>query len=127
MKKNALYVQGEASKKFNPYTLKNYLMHIEDGYAIVDRSRVVKSEEDERLFYVIINEDYAWDYSDPGDATIYYEVRDGKIYGGVYQEGVGRITRKLIAVERSDATNYAYLVRSYQVEVYNEIVRNING
>lgn len=127
MKKSALYVQNEASKKFNPYVLKDHLLRLEDGTTIVDRGSVVNNPDDARLFYVILNKDYGWDYSDPGDATIYYEVHDGKIYGGVYKTGVGRLTRRVIAVERSEAVNYMYTVYSYQLSVIAEIIRNITN
>lgn len=125
MKKSALYVQNEASKKYNPYALMGYLIHTEDGIAIVDRNSIVKNEDDERLLYVIFNKDYGWNYSDIGNATIYYEVCNGKIYGGVYREGAGCITRKLVAVESKDAAKYAYLVYSYCIDTFKEIIRRV--
>lgn len=97
MKKSALDVQLEASKKFNPRILKEFLTRAEDGTVIVDRSRLLKNKDDERLFYVILNRDYRWNYHYSETATVYYVVEDGKVYGGVYEPGVGRHSKRLIA------------------------------
>lgn len=112
MKKTALYVQNEASKKYNPYVLKDFLTRTKEGIAIVDRSSVVKSNDDERLFYVILNRDYLWDYRYPETTTIYFEINDGKVYGGVYEYNIGCRSKRIIAEE---ATTY-HLVHHY---VYN--------
>ena len=112
MKKSALDVQLEASKKFNPRTLKNFLTRAEDGTVIVDRSRLLKNKDDERLFYVILNRDYRWNYRYSETATIYYVVEDGKVYGGVYEPGVGCRMKQLIAT-----TSTGHLVHHY---VYSE-------
>lgn len=108
MKRTALDVQIEASKKFNPRKLKDFLTRIEDGTVIVDRSRLLKDKDDERLFYVILNRDYRWNYRYSETATIYYVVEGGKVYGGVYEPGVGRYSKRLIA-----ETSTGHLVHHY--------------
>ena len=112
MKKTALDVQLEASKKFNPYALKDFLTRAEDGTVIVDRSCLLQNKDDERLFYVILNRDYRWNYRYSETATIYYVVEEGKIYGGVYEPGVGRHSKRLIA-----ETSTGNLVHHY---IYSE-------
>lgn len=112
MKKTALDVQLEASKKFNPYTLKDFLTRTEDGTVIVDRSRLLQNKDDERHFYVILNRDYRWNYRYSETATIYYVVEEGKVYGGVYEPGVGRHSKRLIA-----ETSTGHLVHHY---IYSE-------
>ena len=97
MKKSALDVQIEASKKLNPRILKDFLTRTEDGTVIVDRSRLLKNKDDERLFYVILNRDYRWNYRYSETATVYYVVENGKVYGGVYEPGVGCHSKQLIA------------------------------
>ena len=108
MKKTALDVQLEASKKFNPYTLKDFLTRTGDGTVIVDRSRLLQNKDDERLFYVILNRDYRWNYRYSETATIYYVVEEGKVYGGVYEPGVGCHLKRLIA-----ETSRGHLVHHY--------------
>lgn len=112
MKKTALGVQIEASKKFNPYVLKDFLIRAEDGTVIVDRSRLLQSKDDERLFYVILNRDYRWNYRYSETATIYYVVENSKVYGGVYEPGVGCHSKRLIA-----ETSTGHLVHHY---IYSE-------
>ena len=112
MKKSALDTQLEASKKFNPRILKDFLIRAEDGTVIVDRSRLLKNKDDERLFYVILNRDYRWNYRYSETATVYYVVEDGKVYGGVYEPGVGCHSKRLIA-----ETSTGNLVHHY---IYSE-------
>ena len=108
MKKTALDVQLEASKKFNPYTLKDFLTRADDGTVIVDRSRLLQNKDDERFFYVILNRDYRWNYRYSETATIYYVVEEDKVYGGVYEPGVGCHSKRLIA-----ETSRGHLVHHY--------------
>lgn len=112
MKKTTFDVQLEASKKFNPYTLKDFLTRADDGTVIVDRSRVIQNKDDEILFYVILNRDYRLNYRYSETATIYYVVENGKIYGGVYEPGVGCYSKRLIA-----ETSTGNLVHHY---IYSE-------
>ena len=109
MKKSALDVQLEASKKFNPRTLKDFLTRAEDGTVIVDRAKATQNDKDnERLFYVILNRDYLWNYRYSETATIYYVVEEGKVYGGVYEPEVGCHSKRLIA-----ETSGGHLVHHY--------------
>lgn len=127
MKKTALYVQNEASKVYNPYTLKDFLTRTEDGVVIVDRSRLLKTKDNERLFYVVLNKDYKWDYRYPLTTTIYFKVIDGKVYGGVYEASAGCRSKQIIAVERSIAHEYDYNIYVYEQETLAEIIRSINS
>lgn len=99
----------EASQKFNPYVLCHYLTRADDGIVIVDRSRVIKDKETQRLFDVILNVDYLWEFHNPDRTTIYFDVEGGEIYAGLYQIGFGRYTRKLIATTRCPG-----MMRRYQ-------------
>ena len=126
MNKNALYVQNEASKKYNPYVLTDYLTRTEDGMVIVDRFRLLQSKDDERLFYVVLNKDYGWDYRYPETTTVYFEVKDGRVYGGIYDGDVGVRSRRVIAVEHSLAKVYDYNLYCYDNETMAEIIEKIN-
>lgn len=124
MKKTALDVQLEASKKFNPYTLKDFLTRTEDGTVIVDRSRLLQNKDDERLFYVILNRDYRWNYRYSETATIYYVVEEGKVYGGVYEPGVGCHSKRLIAEASRGHLVHHYI---YSVPTLMEICNAISN
>ena len=122
MKKSALDVQIEASKKFNPRILKDFLTRAEDGTVIVDRSRLLKNKDDERLFYVILNRDYRWNYRYSETATVYYVVEDGKVYGGVYEPGVGCYSKRLIAEASTGNLVHHYIYsESTLMEICNAI------
>lgn len=124
MKKSALDVQIEASKKFNPHTLKDFLTRTEDGTVIVDRSRLLQNNDDERLFYVILNRDYLWNYRYSETATIYFVVEDGKVYGGAYEPSVGCYSKRLIAEASSDHLVHHYI---YSAPTLNEICNEISN
>ena len=122
--KTALDAQIEASKKFNPYTLKDFLTRVEDGTVIVDRSRLLKNKDDERLFYVILNRDYLWNYRYSETATIYYVVEGDKVYGGVYEPEVGCHSKRLIAETSTGHLVYHYI---YKHDTLNEITGAIQN
>ena len=124
MKKTALDVQIEASKKFSPYKLKDFLTRAEDGTVIVDRSRLLKNKDDERLFYVILNRDYRWNYRYSETATIYYVVEGDKVYGGVYEPEVGCHSQRLIAETSTGHLVYHYI---YKHDTLNEIIGAIQN
>lgn len=124
MKKTALYVQHEASKMYNPYILKGFLTRAEDGTVIVDRSRLVKNKDDERLFYVVLNKDYRWDYRYPETTTIYFTVEDGKVYGGTYEASVGCRSKRLIAETSTGHLVHHYI---YSVPTMMKICSAINN
>ena len=125
MRRNALHVQNEASNKYNPYTLKSFLTRTEDGTVIVDRSRLIKSEDDERLFYVVLNRDYKWGYSNPKTTTIYFRESGGRIYGGTYEDKTGCSSERIIAVAMSLAKEYDYKPYLYEPPVLLKIIRSI--
>jgi hypothetical protein len=124
MKKSALDVHIKASEKFNPYVLKDYLTRTEEGVVIVDRSRLLKTKDDERLFYVILNRDYLWNYRYSETATIYFAVEDAKVYGGVYEPGVGCHSKRLIAEISSGHLVHHYI---YSAPTLAEICSAINN
>lgn len=106
MKKTALYVQNEASKRFNPYVLSSYLTHTDTGIAIVDRKALITNQDDERLFYVVLNKDYGWAYRCPETSTVYFMEENGMIYGGVFDYEQGIQTQRLVAINRAMAKKY---------------------
>ena len=125
MKKSALDVQIEASKKFSPYKLKDFLTRTEDGTVIVDRTRATQNDKDnERLFYVILNRDYRWNYRYSETATIYYVVENGKVYGGVYELGIGCYSKRLIAETSTGRLVHHYI---YKHDTLNEIIGAIQS
>jgi hypothetical protein len=125
MKKTALYVQAEASKKYSPYTLKEFLIRLSNEEVVVDRESLLKTQDDARLFYVVLSKDYGWDYRYPETSTIYFEVIDGKVFGGVYESNAGRRSRRLVAVENSIAKEYDYNLYSYDSDTLSEIIGRI--
>lgn len=124
MKKTALYVQAEASKKFNPYTLKDFLIRTAAGTVIVDRSALLKSKDDERMFYVILNKDYRWDYRCPDTTTIYFEVIDGKVYGGTYDDEMGCHSIRLIAESSTEHLVHHYVYSEPNLQMICEAINN---
>jgi len=125
MKKSALDVQIEASKKFSPYKLKDFLTRAEGGTVIVDRTRATQNDKDnERLFYVILNRDYLWNYRYSETATVYYVVEDGKVYGGVYEPEVGCYSKRLIAETSTGNLVHHYI---YKHDTLNEIIGAIQN
>lgn len=124
MKKSALMVQCEASNKYNPYILSHYLTRETDGTVIVDRTHLLQSKNDERLFYVILNRDYRWNYRYSETATVYYVVEKGKVYGGVYEPGVGCHSKRLIAETSTGHLVHHYI---YREPTLNEIIGAIQN
>lgn len=124
MKKSALYVQNEASIKFNPYTLKNFLIRAEDGTVIVDRTKALQNKDTERLFLVVLNRDYLWGYRDFEHVTIYFEVDGEKVIGGVYNTRTNeRETHRIIATRYQGGLCDHY---SYTPNILNAIIDAIH-
>ena len=73
-----------AAKRFNPKNLCGYLTKGEDGVAVVDRAKLLQTKDDERLFVIAMNADYRLNYSDCDCSTVYFEVEDERIIGGIY-------------------------------------------
>lgn len=97
----------------------------EDGTVIVDRTRATQNDKDnERLFYVILNRDYLWNYRYSETATIYYVVEEGKVYGGVYEPEVGCHSKRLIAETSTGHLVYHYI---YKYDTLNEIIGAIQN
>ena len=53
---------------------------------LVDRKSLLKEPNDIRLFYIILNKDYKWDYRYADTTTIYFKIEDGQVIGGVYED-----------------------------------------
>lgn len=126
MKKTALEVQIEASNKFSPYKLKDFLTRAEDGTAIVDRTRATQNDKDnERLFFVVSNCKYRWGYRDFEHVTIYFDTDGEKVVGGVYNTRTKeRETRRVIATESTGELVYHYI---YKRDILNEIIGAIQN
>lgn len=125
MKKTAIYEQVEASKHFNPYSLKDFLTRTKEGDVIVDRSRLLKTKDDVRLFYIILNKDYRWDYRFPETSTIFFRMENGQLTGGVYEMEIGSRSQRVIAVPRDKAKDFDYNVYAYEPQDYAAIVESI--
>lgn len=125
MKKTAIYEQVEASKHFNPFTLKDFLIRTEEGDVIVDRSRLLKTQDDLRLFYIILNKDYRWDYRFPDTSTIFFRIENGQITGGVYEMSIGSRSQRVIGVPRDQAKAFDYNVYAYEQQDVDAIIKCI--
>lgn len=125
MKKTAIYEQVEASKLFNPFTLKDFLIRTKEGDVIVDRSRLLKNQDDLRLFYIILNKDYRWDYRFPDTSTIFFRIENGQITGGVYEMSIGSRSQRVIVVPRDQAKAFDYNVYAYEQQDVDAIVKCI--
>ena len=126
MKKSALEVQIEASKKFSPYKLKDFLTRTEDGTVIVDRTKATQNDKDnERLFLVVLNCKYLWSWRDCENVTIYFETDGEKVIGGVYNTRTKeRERRRVIATESEGKLVYHYI---YKRDTLNEIIGAIQN
>ena len=126
MKKTALEVQIEASKKFSPYKLKDFLIRTEDGTIIVDRPKTTQNDKDnERLFLVVLNCRYSWGWRDCENVTIYFETDGEKVIGGVYNTRTKeRETKRVIATESVGKLVYHYI---YKRDTLNEIIGAIQN
>lgn len=125
MKKTAIYEQVEASKRFNPFILKDFLIRTKDGDVIVDRSRLLKNQDDLRLFYIILNKDYRWDYRFPDTSTIFFRMKNGQIIGGVYEMSIGSRSQRVIVVPRSQARAFDYNIYAYEPQDIDDIMQCI--
>ena len=125
MKKTAMYEQIEASKHFNPFTLKDFLIRTKEGDVIVDRSRLLKTQDDLRLFYVIPNKDYRWDYQFPDTSTIFFRIENSKITGGVYEMTIGARSQRVIVVPRGQAKSTDYNAYAYEQQDVETIIQRI--
>lgn len=126
MKKSAINEQTEASKCFNPYTLKDFLIRTKEGFVVVDRNRLLNDKNELRLFYIILNKDYHWDYQFPDTSTIFFRIEDGRIEGGVYEMNIGPRSQKVIAIsrERAKETNYnAYAYEPQDIEAIIDCIK----
>lgn len=125
MKKTAIYEQVEASKRFNPFILKDFLIRTKEGDVIVDRSRLLKTKDDLRLFYIILNKDYRWDYRFPETSTIFFRIENGQIIGGVYETDIGSRSQRVIVAPRDQAKTFDYNVYAYEQQDVKAIIKSI--
>ena len=120
MKRNtdALESQIEASARFNPLALTEFLER-RDGVVCVDRTKILHNDDDERLFIIILARDYRSGYRDINVTTVYFDVDGNNIIGGIYDTVAGRkVNRRVIASPSFDPMNrYRY--------VYNEDTINL--
>lgn len=125
MKKTAIYEQVEASKRFNPFTLKDFLIRTKEGDVIVDRSHLLKAKDDLRLFYIILNKDYRWDYRFPETSTIFFRIENGQIIGGIYETDIGSRSQRVIVAPRDQAKTFDYNVYAYEQQDVKAIIKSI--
>lgn len=93
----------EAAKRFNPKNLCGYLTKGEDGVAIVDRAKLLQTQDDERLFVIVMNADYRLNYSDCDHSTVYFEVEGECIIGGIYNlQTRTKRTKQQIAISQEN-------------------------
>ena len=111
VKKDVFDVMFEASEKFSPEKLCQQLVKIDNGVVVVDRTKILKSKDDERLFIVILNKDYMWNYADDlQDVTVYFQTGDDYVIGGVYNTKLRKkLTRRVVAVSHAKGLTYKYV------------------
>ena len=93
----------------------------EDGTVIVDRTKATQNDKDnERLFLVVLNCKYLWNWRDCENVTIYFETDGEKVIGGVYNTRTKeRERRRVIATESEGKLVYHYI---YKRDTLNEII-----
>lgn len=127
MMKHMLYYRNKADNRFNPHALKDFLIRSKEGEVIVDRKNLIKNDDDLSLFCIVLNKDYGWDYSCPDTTTLFFEVDNERIIGGVYEIDGGTRTKKVIAVPRDRAKEYDYRIYSYEKQDFDAIVKQIQN
>lgn len=109
----------EAMRRYDPKALCNCLTQSSDGYTIVNKEQAILTKDDQRLFWVALHFDYGWNFSDPDDSTIYFQVVDNEIYGGVFKFTEHRPTTRVhIASGISHGVSNIYI---YNEEVYQKM------
>lgn len=117
--------RAAAMHRYNPKALCNYLTQSNDGYTIVNKEQAILTKDDQRLFWVALHFDYGWNFSDPDDSTIYFQVVDNEIYGGVFKLTEHRPTTRVhIASGISHGVSNIYI---YKQEVYQKMCGAISG
>lgn len=61
---------------FSPWNMGNYLVKAKDGTVYVDRSKMVRSKEQEQEFYYMLKEEYISVWRDIENLTPYFEIKD---------------------------------------------------
>lgn len=90
----------EALNIFNPKELCKHLVRGSDGTVYVDKNHLLADKDEENLFVLILNLFYKWSYNDYRNSTVYFEVEDGNIIGGVYNtETKQKYTRVRVATK----------------------------
>lgn len=117
-------VRLEASKRFNPRSLCNFLIRRPNGVVCVDKDRCAPTDADKQLFAVIMHFDYRWRYQDFELCTIFLEENSGVIYGGIYNIAKDEIlTRCLISVPKGDGVTELY---KYPPDVFTVMCNQIH-
>lgn len=127
MKRTAINAHIEASKKYNPLILKDFLIKLEDGSVVVDRAKLVTNKDEERLFYVILNKDYGWDYQNPRTATIFFEAVDNIVLGGIYDAEVGRRFKRVVAEKKGCQSKGVCNTYLYDDDALSSILSSIRN
>lgn len=115
----------EAMHRYEPDVLCNYLTQSSDRYTIVNKEQAILTKDDQRLFCVALHFDYGWNFSDFDDSTIYFQVVDNEIYGGVFKLTEHRPTTRVhIASGISHGVSNIYI---YKQEEYQKMCGKISG
>lgn len=121
------WIQGwiDAETRFNLHKLIDFLIRTKDGTVIVDRTSLLQTKDDIRLFYNVMHSRYRWDYRFPSTSTIYFKIKNGQVVGGIYERDIGLRSQSVIAVPREQAKLFHYDVYSYDQQVINNIIKRI--
>lgn len=69
----------------SPLALIGHLTLSESGEVIVDREAFTSHPDDERIYKYAFSDVYGWERGDDWEhTTLYFEIRGGEIYGGLY-------------------------------------------
>lgn len=123
-----LEMHAKSRVKLNPFVLTKYLKRDYD-VIIVDRQRLINEEGRDyaMMFFIVLNDVYKWNYcSDASTTTVYFEPRNGVIYGGVYDEA-SHTKRSTICVAAPDTADFdaTYIYTGEKIEkIMSNIAKN---
>lgn len=114
-----------AEKRFNPQILAKYAVKKDKtGRFIVDKSKAIETPEDVELFYSVLQEHYGWRWNcgcEIEDATIYFDVCGGLVFGGVWSVSKDDIVTNhlIIDCEEHRAEPYSpYIYNRHEMEKF---------
>lgn len=57
---------------------------LREGFYVLNKSMILLAKKDIKLLYVLMADEYGWDYSNIYDSTIYFLETDNGVYKGIY-------------------------------------------